>query len=162
MEKENDMPTGALRQLMIEQDKRYEQRFLEQDKARDTAFSASKTAIETAIKAQTTAMETAFVSAEKVSNKTEHNTEDKFKSVDTILEQVRLQAMTFVPRQEWSITVDNFAASIKKLEEHQYQNTGAENYSTKNKSQNNWVIGVIIASAAAIISLIVAFTHIIK
>lgn len=159
MEKENDMPASALRQLMIEQDKRYEQRFLEQDKARDTAFSASKTAIETAIKAQTTAMETAFVSAEKVSNKTEHNTEDKFKSVDTILEQVRVQGMTFIPRQEWQITVDNFASSIKKLEEHHFQSVGAENYGGKNRLQNNWTIGIIITTIISITAIIITFIH---
>src|ERR1035437_5309905 len=151
----NEMSTGALRQLMIEQDKRYEQRFLEQDKARDTAFSPSKTAIETAIMAQTTAMQTAFVSAEKVSNKIEHNTSDKFKSIDALLEQIREQSMTFIPRQEWQITVENFSSSIKKLEEHQAQNIGAENYGIKNKNQSNWIIGIVISSAIALASLVI-------
>lgn len=151
--KNNEISTSALRDLISETDKRYEQRFLDLDKSKDIAFNAANLAISTTASQVKTAMETAFTAAEKVSQKTERFTEDKFKSIDSTLEQNRTQAMTFIPRQEWQITVGNLESSIKKIEEYQSQTIGAENNTSKSRSQNNWVIGILIVVVIAIINI---------
>lgn len=157
--KSGEMTTDALRLLIASEDKRYEQRFVALDKTIDSEVKTQKTAMETALVAQKTAMETAFTAAEKVSGKTEHATGERFKAIDTTLEQVRVQNMTFIPRQEWSITVDNFAASIKKIEAYQSQSIGAENYGLKNRSNTGMIVTIIISAVATIISMVAIFTH---
>lgn len=152
--KNSEISTSALKDLISETDKRYEQRFLDLDKSKDIAFNAANLAISTTATQVKTAMETAFTAAEKVSQKTERFTEDKFKSIDSTLEQNRNQAMTFIPRQEWQITVGNLESSIKKIEEYQAQTIGAETNTSKSRLQSNWAIGLLIVVLIAIINIV--------
>lgn len=152
-----EISTRALRELIASEDKRYEQRFIDIKTATEAVYVSQKTAMEAAFAAQKTAMEAAFAAAEKVSQKTEKGHEESVKSINILLEQLRVQAMTFIPRQEWAITVNNFSASIKKLEDYQSQLIGAENYGSKSKSQNNWIIGVVISALAIGVSLFAVY-----
>jgi hypothetical protein len=154
-----EISTRALRELIASEDKRYEQRFIDIKTATEAAYVSQKTAMEAAFAAQKTAMEAAFAAAEKVSQKTEKGHEESVKSINILLEQLRVQAMTFIPRQEWAITVNNFSDSIKKLEDYHSQLIGAENYGSKSKSQNNWIIGVIISALAIGVSMVAVFLH---
>src|ERR1035437_4210881 len=108
----NEISTRALRELIASEDKRYEQRFIDIKTATEAAYVSQKTAMEAAFAAQKTAMEAAFAAAEKVSQKTEKGHEESVKSITILLEQLRVQAMSFIPRQEWTITVSNFTNSI--------------------------------------------------
>jgi hypothetical protein len=170
MENIKDISANALRDLITSEDKRYEQRFIDFEKARVADNSTNNKAVDAlsvtnnkaidALAATTkTALETAFSAAEKVAIKTERAAEERAKAIETDVEQHRQMLSTLIPRQEWQITVDNFSQSIKKLEAFQSQAQGAESYGTRNKSQNNWIIGVIISGVMMIISIAALFIH---
>lgn len=159
MESKNNthISNTALRELIASEDKRYEQRFSALDKTIDSEVKTQKTAMETALVAQKTAMETAFIAAEKVSSKTEVATNERFKSIEAILEQIRVQLLTLTPKTEWQITVDNFTKEIKEIKTYFLKNSGADESNTKNKTQSNWMIGIILAVITISISLISLF-----
>ena len=168
---ENKSDTDNLRELIHSEDKRYEQRFSDFEKMRVSDNSTNNKAVDAlsvtnnkaidALAATTkTALETAFSAAEKVAIKTERAAEERAKAIETDVEQHRQMLMTLIPRQEWQIMVDNFSSSIKKLETANSQAVGAESHSTKNKSQNALVIGLVISSVVTVISIVSLVLHI--
>ncbi len=120
-------------QMMIEHDRRYEQRFAAQEKAVASALGA----------------------AERAVAKAETATEKRFEGVNEFRSQLADQAQTFMPRTETEIRLGTIETRLTDLQSR------ADQSSARAVGRNDVVAWVIagIASVAALVAVVVAIAH---
>jgi len=98
--------------LIVQMDRRYQERFEAQTKALDAAFLAQQTAMQAALLAAEKAVQTALSAAEKAVTKAEIANEKRFDSVNEFRSTLSDQASRLMPRTESEARLGSIAEKV--------------------------------------------------
>lgn len=114
-DRRHDDSSEALRDLLREVDRRYEQRFIAQENAVGLALTRVDKEFHEHIAQVRTETHAALEAADKAINKSESATEKRFESVNEFRAQLADQTRTFMPRTESISRHDRSAEQIEAL-----------------------------------------------
>lgn len=108
--------------LMVEMDRRYEERFTTQSKQLDTAFTAQQTAMTAALAAAEKAVATAMIASEKAVTKAEVAAEKRFDNVNEFRALVNDIMSKQMPRVETEQQITALSDKIDDIKESVQKN----------------------------------------
>lgn len=154
---------SALRALVDERDKRYEQRFNSQQEAMEKAFTAAEKAVAAALAAAEKAVNAALTAQKEAVNKAETAAERRFEAVNEFRGQLADQAASFLPRKEYD--AQHAALGEKQDAAHQVAMAAIADLRTSRDTSTGKSLGTsavvaaifgAVAAAGAIIAAIIA------
>jgi hypothetical protein len=137
---------NALDGILIERDKRYEERHLNSTEATRVALEALKNATGLALTAADKAAEKAAQAQDQYN--TTHN--DLIKKMD-------VQRADTLPRTEATPRFERLESDMRTLREYRSASEGRVNEKVDNRGQSQWSIGIVVAIALSLLALLVPF-----